>query len=582
MLEAGPLLQTIDDPAQLRQLGRDQLPQLAEELRHFLLDAVSRYGGHLGASLGTVELTLALHYSFNTPHDRLIWDVGHQAYGHKVITGRRDQFHTNRQLGGISGFPVRQESPYDAFGTGHASTSIGAALGMALAARNEVPQRHHIALIGDGALTGGMAFEALNQATTEAVNLLVVVNDNAMSIDPNVGGLLRQLEQLRNGTHQGPNWFENLGLKYSGPIDGHNTNALLDAFADYRRQGGVAVLHVVTVKGKGYPQAESDQVRWHAPGLFDKLSGNLHPVAPSPGPKYQDVFGQTLLELAEIEPKLFAITPAMPSGSGLVEFMQRYPERSRDVGIAEQHAVTLAAGLASEGWKPYCAIYSTFLQRAYDQLIHDVALQQLPVVFCIDRAGLVGADGATHHGAFDLAYLRCIPHLVVAAARNERELRNLLYTALFHNGPMAIRYPRGNGNDPHWQQTLERFELGRGVWLKAGEHTLVLSVGTLADTVQEALEGTPYAHADLRFVKPLDEQLLESALAFSRVMVVEDGCISGGAGSAVGEWLLAHGYRGTFKNIGLPDQFVPHGSPAALYQQLGLDVAGIRRALLLH
>lgn len=579
MLEAGPLLQTIDDPAQLRQLGRDQLPQLAEELRHFLLDAVSRYGGHLGASLGTVELTLALHYSFNTPHDRLIWDVGHQAYGHKVITGRRNQFHTNRQLGGISGFPVRQESPYDAFGTGHASTSIGAALGMALAARNEAPQRHHIALIGDGALTGGMAFEALNQAATEAVNLLVVVNDNAMSIDPNVGGLLRQLEQLRNGTHQGPNWFENLGLKYSGPIDGHDTDALLDAFADYRRQGGVAVLHVVTVKGKGYPQAESDQVRWHAPGLFDKLSGNLHPVAPSPGPKYQDVFGQTLLELAEIEPKLFAITPAMPSGSGLVEFMQRYPERSRDVGIAEQHAVTLAAGLASEGWKPYCAIYSTFLQRAYDQLIHDVALQQLPVVFCIDRAGLVGADGATHHGAFDLAYLRCIPHLVVAAARNERELRNLLYTALFHNGPMAIRYPRGNGNDPHWQQTLERLELGRGVWLKAGEHTLVLSVGPLADTVQEALEGTPYAHADLRFVKPLDEQLLESALAFSRVVVVEDGCISGGAGSAVGEWLLAHGYRGTFKNIGLPDQFVPHGSPAALYQRLGLDVAGIRRAL---
>lgn len=582
MLEAGPLLQTIDDPAQLRQLGRDQLPQLAEELRHFLLDAVSRYGGHLGASLGTVELTLALHYSFNTPHDRLIWDVGHQAYGHKVITGRRDQFHTNRQLGGISGFPVRQESSYDAFGTGHASTSIGAALGMALAARNEAPQRHHIALIGDGALTGGMAFEALNQAATEAVNLLVVVNDNAMSIDPNVGGLLRQLEQLRNGTHQGPNWFENLGLKYSGPIDGHDTDALLDAFADYRRQGGVAVLHVVTVKGKGYPQAESDQVRWHAPGLFDKLSGNLHPVAPSPGPKYQDVFGQTLLELAEIEPKLFAITPAMPSGSGLVEFMQHYPERSRDVGIAEQHAVTLAAGLAADGWKPYCAIYSTFLQRAYDQLIHDVALQQLPVVFCIDRAGLVGADGATHHGAFDLAYLRCIPHLVVAAARNERELRNLLYTALFHNGPMAIRYPRGNGNDPHWQQTLERLELGRGVWLKAGEHTLVLSVGPLADTVQEALEGTPYAHADLRFVKPLDEQLLESALAFSRVVVVEDGCISGGAGSAVGEWLLAHGYRGTFKNIGLPDQFVPHGSPAALYQQLGLDVAGIRRALLLQ
>ncbi len=579
MLQAGPLLQTIDDPAQLRQLRRDQLPQLAEELRHFLLDAVSRYGGHLGASLGTVELTLALHYSFNTPHDRLIWDVGHQAYGHKVLTGRRDSFHTNRQLDGISGFPVRHESPYDAFGTGHASTSIGATLGMALAARGIAPQRHHIALIGDGALTGGMAFEALNQAATEDVNLLVVVNDNAMSIDPNVGGLLRQLEQLRTGSHQGPNWFENLGLNYSGPIDGHNTDALLDAFANYRRVGGVAVLHVVTVKGKGYPQAESDQVRWHAPGLFDKLSGNLHPVKPAPGPKYQDVFGQTLLELAEIAPKLFAITPAMPSGSGLVAFMEKYPERSRDVGIAEQHAVTLAAGFAAEGWKPFCAIYSTFLQRAYDQLIHDVALQQLPVVFCIDRAGLVGADGATHHGAFDLAYLRCIPHMVVAAPRNERELRNMLYTALFHNGPMAIRYPRGNGNDPDWQQDFEQLALGRGVWLKEGEHTLVLSVGTMADTVQEALQGSPYAHADLRYVKPLDEELLQTARNFARVVVVEDGCISGGAGSAVGEWLLAHNYPGRFLSLGLPDRFVPHASTQELYQQLGLDVEGIRKSL---
>ncbi len=579
MLQAGPLLQTIDDPAQLRQLRRDQLPQLAEELRHFLLDAVSRYGGHLGASLGTVELTLALHYCFNTPHDRLIWDVGHQAYGHKVLTGRRDSFHTNRQLDGISGFPVRQESPYDAFGTGHASTSIGAALGMALAARSLTPQRHHIALIGDGALTGGMAFEALNQAATEDVNLLVVVNDNAMSIDPNVGGLLRQLEQLRTGSHQGPNWFENMGLNYSGPIDGHDTDALLDAFANYQRVGGVAVLHVVTVKGKGYPQAESDQVRWHAPGLFDKLSGNLHPVKPAPGPKYQDVFGQTLLELAEIAPKLFAITPAMPSGSGLVAFMEKYPERSRDVGIAEQHAVTLAAGFAAEGWKPYCAIYSTFLQRAYDQLIHDVALQQLPVVFCIDRAGLVGADGATHHGAFDLAYLRCIPHMVVAAPRNERELRNMLYTALFHNGPMAIRYPRGNGNDPAWQQDFEQLELGRGVWLKEGEHTLVLSVGTMADTVQEALQGSPYAHADMRYVKPLDEELLQAARSFARVVVVEDGCISGGAGSAVGEWLLAHNYPGRFLSLGLPDRFVPHASTQELYQQLGLDVEGIRKSL---
>ncbi len=583
-LEAGPLLAEIHFPADLRKLATSQLPQLADELRHFILDAVSAYGGHLAASLGVVELTIALHYHFNTPDDRLIWDVGHQAYGHKILTGRREVFHTNRRKGGISGFPKRSESDYDAFGTGHASTSISAALGMALAAKLQSKhQRRHIAVIGDGALTGGMAFEALNQAAVEEVNLLVVVNDNAMSIDPNVGGLLQQLLALRRGEIEGPNWFEQLGIRYNGPVDGHDISALNTAFADYNKQGGVQLLHIVTTKGKGYAPAEQDQLKWHATGLFDKISGSQQPTSQlKVGPKYQDVFGQTLLELAQLDERVFGVTPAMPSGSGMNLLMQSLPERARDVGIAEQHAVTLSAGLAAEGLVPFCAIYSTFLQRAFDQLIHDVALQQLPVVFCLDRGGLVGADGATHHGAFDLAYLQLIPNLIVTAPRNENELRNLLYTALQKRElPFAIRYPRGNGNDLNWRQAFKVLPVGKGERLQSGQRATVISIGTMAEHVTDALAGlSDIGHMDLRYVKPLDEMLLRQAAQTPLILTVEDGCLTGGAGSAIGAWLNANQYRGQLICLGLPDAFVEHGSQEELFAELGLDAVGIRSVLM--
>lgn len=582
-IQAGPLLAGIHDPADLRRLAPDQLPQLADELRHFILDAVSAYGGHLAASLGVVELTVALHYHFNTPDDRLIWDVGHQAYGHKILTGRREIFHTNRRKGGISGFPKRSESPYDAFGTGHSSTSISAALGMALAAKMQGQhQRRHIAVIGDGALTGGMAFEALNQAAVEEVSLLVIVNDNAMSIDPNVGGLLQHLLAIRNGQAQGPNWFEQLGMRYSGPVDGHDLDALLRAFSDYDKQGGVQILHVLTTKGKGYAPAEADQLKWHATGLFDKISGSQQPAVNfKAGPKYQDVFGQTLLELAHIDPRVFGITPAMPSGSGMNLLMQTLPDRARDVGIAEQHAVTLAAGMAAEGLVPFCAIYSTFLQRAYDQLIHDVALQKLPIIFCLDRGGLVGADGATHHGAFDLAYLQLIPNLIVAAPRNERELRNLLFTALQQRElPFAIRYPRGNGNDPDWKQPFKLLPPGKGERLQSGQSATLISIGTMAENVSEAISGMyDIGHMDMRYVKPLDEMLLRQAAQTPLIVTVEDGCLTGGAGSAIGAWLQANQYRGRFISLGLPDKFIDQGSQEELFADLGLDAAGIRAVL---
>lgn len=567
-------------PKDLRTLDVAALPAVADAVRAFLIHSVSENGGHFGAGLGVVELTVALHYVFNTPQDPLVWDVGHQAYAHKILTGRAENFHTNRKYGGISGFPSRAESDYDAFGTGHASTSISAALGMAIAARAlGKTEQHHIAVIGDGALTGGLAYEALNQAATEKVNLLVVLNDNAMSIDPNVGGMQQHLNKLRQSVNERPSLFEKLGIPYHGPVDGHDLPALLEALQTAKVRGGVQLLHVLTTKGKGFAPAEAEQTHWHATGQFDKISGTRHPEKPQAGPKYQDVFGHTLLELARLDARVLGITPAMPSGSSMLILQEALPERAFDVGIAEAHAVTLAAGMATQGMRPFCAIYSTFLQRAYDQLIHDVALQNLPVVFCIDRAGLVGADGPTHHGAFDLAYLRCIPNLVVAAPRNERELRNLLFTALQHNGPLAIRYPRGNGTDSDWQQPFEAYEIGTGQWLKTGEHSLVLSVGTLAATVTQVLEGTNFAHADLRYVKPLDEGLMQAALDFERVVVVEDGCVSGGAGSAVGEWLLAHHFRGEFTNLGLPDRFIPHGSPAELYAVVGLDVAGLRKVL---
>lgn len=568
------------NPQALRTLAPHDLPSVAAAVRSFLIHTVSENGGHFGAGLGVVELTLALHYVFDTPNDPLIWDVGHQAYAHKILTGRAEHFHTNRKYGGLSGFPSRAESAYDAFGTGHASTSISAALGMALAARAQgKTEQQHIAVIGDGALTGGLAYEALNQAATEKVNLLVVLNDNAMSIDPNVGGMQQHLNKLRQSASERPSLFEKLGLPYFGPVDGHDLPALLQALQAAKGRGGVQLLHLLTTKGKGFAPAEAEQTHWHATGQFDKISGTRQPEKPQAGPKYQDVFGHTLLELARADARVLGITPAMPSGSSMLILQEALPERAFDVGIAEAHAVTLAAGMATQGMRPFCAIYSTFLQRAFDQLIHDVALQNLPVVFCIDRAGLVGADGPTHHGAFDLAYLRCIPNLVVAAPRNERELRNLLFTALRHDGPFAIRYPRGNGTDAQWQQPMAALEIGQAAWLKQGKHTLVISVGTMCAAVEQALHDTAFAHADLRFVKPLDEELLQAALSYERVVVVEDGCVQGGAGSAVAEWLLAHGYQGQFKSLGLPDAFIPHGSPAELYRFCGLDVVGIRAAL---
>ncbi len=565
------------NPQALRALAPHDLPRVATLVRDFLIHSVSENGGHFGAGLGVVELTVALHYVFDTPNDPLVWDVGHQAYAHKILTGRAENFHTNRKYGGLSGFPSRAESAFDAFGTGHASTSISAALGMALAARAQgKTEQQHIAVIGDGALTGGLAYEALNQAATEKVNLLVVLNDNAMSIDPNVGGMQQHLNKLRQSASERPSLFEKLGLPYFGPVDGHNLPALLEALQAAKGRGGVQLLHVLTTKGKGFAPAEAEQTHWHATGQFDKISGTRQPEKPQAGPKYQDVFGHTLLELARADARVLGITPAMPSGSSMLILQEALPERAFDVGIAEAHAVTLAAGMATQGMRPFCAIYSTFLQRAYDQLIHDVALQNLPVVFCIDRAGLVGADGPTHHGAFDLAYLRCIPNLVVAAPRNERELRNLLFTALQYDGPFAIRYPRGNGTDAQWQQPMAALEIGQAAWLKQGRHTLVISVGTMYAAVEQALHDTAFAHADLRFVKPLDQNLMQDALAYERVVVVEDGCMQGGAGSAVGEWLLANGYKGVFKNLGLPDRFVAHGSPTELYAEVGLDAAGLR------
>lgn len=581
-LTPGPLLAQIQSPVDLRKLLPDQLPQLAEELRHYILDAVARYGGHLGASLGTVELTIALHYVFNTPYDSLIWDVGHQAYGHKILCERRDSFITNRRQGGISGFPKRSESIYDSFGTGHASTSISAALGMALAAALKKEDRNHLAVIGDGALTGGMAFEALNQAAVENVRLLVIINDNTMSIDPNVGGLLQQLEKLRTGKNQSTNWFENLGLRYSGPIDGHDINALITAFETYQQEGGVQLIHITTTKGKGYPLAEQNQVKWHAPGLFDKISGQLQPdQAELPGPRYQDVFGDTLIALAQDNPLIYAITPAMPSGSGLVKFMATFPERSRDVGIAEQHAVTLAAGLATAGFRPFCAIYSSFLQRAYDQLIHDVALQNLAVVFCIDRAGLVGADGPTHHGAFDLAFLRIIPNLVVAAPRNAAELRNLLFTASHYKaGPFAIRYPRGNSPDLPSNSAFSYLEPGKGALLKEGDDAYIISVGNTAALAEAVLADFPgVGHIDLRYVKPFDTQLLTLAAKTKRIITLEDGCLAGGVGEAIGSWLHKQQFQFTLINLGLPDQFIDQGNTRALWESVGLSVNNLRNQL---
>lgn len=578
------ILNHINSPIELRLLKQENLQQLAQELREFIINIVATKEGHLGASLGVVELTIALHYVFNTPEDLLIWDVGHQAYGHKILTGRRDEFHTNRQMGGISGFPKRSESIYDAFGVGHASTSISAALGMAIASKLQGDlQKQHIAVIGDASIASGMAFEGLNHAGVTDANLLVILNDNAIGIDPSVGALKQYLTNVKKGIQKKNNIIKALNFDYSGPIDGHDLDAVISELKRLKTIKGPKFLHIITTKGKGLKQAEENQVKYHAPGKFDAVTGDLI-LKSSSGqpPKYQDVFGYTMVELAQTNKNIVGITPAMPTGSSLKYMMDVFPERAFDVGIAEQHAVTLAAGMATQGLVPFCNIYSTFLQRAYDQIIHDVALQKLPVVFCLDRAGLVGEDGATHHGVFDISYLRCIPNLIVFAPKNEVELRNIMYTAqLGLNVPIAIRYPRGQGVVVDWKQPFSKIEIGNGVQLKAGKKIAVLSIGTIAKNVSEAIDKSKnpdaMAHYDMRFVKPLDEVLLHAILkTFDTVITIEDNSIKGGFGSAVLEFASQNNYKNNIQLLGIPDTFIDHGSVTELQKSIGLDVESLK------
>lgn len=578
------LLSSINSPTDLRQLDVHQLPQLAQELRDFIIDVVSVKEGHLGASLGVVELTIALHYVFDTPKDCLIWDVGHQAYGHKIVTGRRDNFHTNRQLNGISGFPKRSESEYDAFGVGHSSTSISAALGMAIAANLKGDfERQHIAVIGDASIASGMAFEGLNHAGVTDANLLVILNDNAIGIDPSVGALKNYLTAVKEGKNpKQNNMIKSLNFDYSGPIDGHDISAVIQELERLKKVKGPKFLHVITTKGKGLQQAEENQVQYHAPGKFDANTGEIIPKLEAHlPPKYQDVFGETLLDLAQKNEKIIGITPAMPTGSSLKLMMDAFPKRAFDVGIAEQHAVTLAAGMATQGMVVFCNIYSTFLQRAYDQVIHDVALQNVPVIFCLDRAGLVGEDGATHHGVFDLAYLRCIPNLIVYSPRNEMALQNILYTAqlgLVH--PIAIRYPRGRGQNSNWKTPYQLISISKAHCIKEGSKIAVLSNGTIGNNVTQALENlqnpTEIAHFDFPFVKPLDETLLHAIFSkFETVITIEDGVITGGFGSAILEFAAANNYYSKIVLLGVPDVFIEQGTVLELQQYCKIDVRSL-------
>ncbi len=620
---AGDLLEKINYPSDLKKLSEDELETVCQQLRQYIIDVVSVNGGHFAASLGTVELTVALHYVLNTPYDQLVWDVGHQAYGHKILTGRRENFHTNRVYKGISGFPKRSESEYDTFGVGHSSTSISAALGMAVASHYKGEKdRQHVAVIGDGAMTAGLAFEALNHAGIEKSNLLVILNDNNMSIDPNVGALKEYLTDITTSRHYnrfrddvahvlaklssiGPdafkvakkleksikgtllkksNFFEALKFRYFGPIDGHDVKHMAKVLRDLRNIPGPKLLHCITVKGKGYALAEKDQTKWHAPGLFDKITGEIKKTyyeKPQP-PKYQDVFGHTIIELAEQNKKIMGITPAMPSGCSLNLMMKAMPDRAFDVGIAEQHAVTFSAGLATQGMVPFCNIYSSFMQRAYDQVIHDVAIQKLNVVFCLDRAGIAGADGPTHHGAYDLAYMRSIPNMVVSAPMNEEELRNLMYTAQLDNmGPFAIRYPRGNGVMVDWQRPMKALPVGKGRMICDGEDVAILTIGTIGNEAVKAVaelnaEGYFPAHYDLRFVKPLDEALLHDVFKkFTKIITVEDGCLEGGMGSAVLEFMADNGYMATVKRLGMPDAVIEHGEQPELWAECGYDAKSI-------
>jgi len=580
------LLEQINNPADLRKLDLAQLPEVAKELRDFIIDIVSVKEGHLGASLGVVELTIALHYVFNTPEDLLVWDVGHQAYGHKILTERRKKFDTNRQLGGLSGFPKRSESVYDTFGVGHSSTAISAALGMAIASQLKGENKHHIAVVGDASIASGMAFEGLNHAGVTDADLLVILNDNAIGIDPSVGALKNYLTAVKDGKNpKQNNMIKSLNFDYSGPIDGHDLTGLIKELERLKKVKGPKFLHIITTKGKGLQKAEEDQVKYHAPGKFDAATGEIHKTSTENlAPKFQDVFGLTLVELAKNNPKIIGITPAMPSGSSMKFMMDAFPKRAFDVGIAEQHAVTLSAGMATQGMVVFCNIYSTFLQRAYDQVIHDVALQNLPVIFCLDRAGLVGEDGATHHGVFDLAYLRCIPNMMVYAPKDEIDLQNILYTAsLGLKHPIAIRYPRGRGKNVDWKfpSDFQKIEIRKAQKLKKGKKVAILSTGTIADNVTAALKEMEdvdhFAHYHFGFVKPLDEKKLHKICdKFSTIITVEDGVTTGGFGSAVLEFSAKNDYVNEIFLCGVPDYFIEHGTVDELQQLCNIDVDGLR------
>ncbi len=580
------LLEHINNPSDLRKLEIAQLPQLAKELRDFIIDIVSVKEGHLGASLGVVELTIALHYVFDTPNDLLVWDVGHQAYGHKILTERKKKFDTNRQLGGISGFPKRSESVYDTFGVGHSSTSISAALGMAIASQLKGENKHHIAVIGDASIASGMAFEGLNHAGVTDADLLVILNDNAIGIDPSVGALKNYLTAVKEGKNpKQNNMIKSLNFDYSGPIDGHDIEGLIKELERLKKVKGPKFLHIITTKGKGLQQAEDDQVKYHAPGKFNAATGELiKSSTENLPPKFQDVFGLTLVELAKNNEKIIGITPAMPSGSSMKFMMEAFPKRAFDVGIAEQHAVTLSAGMATQGMVVFCNIYSTFLQRAYDQVIHDVALQNLPVIFCLDRAGLVGEDGATHHGVFDIAFLRCLPNMIIYAPKDEIELQNILYTAsLGLKHPIAIRYPRGRGKNVDWKfpSDFQKTEIGKSQKLKKGKKVAILSTGTIANNVAAALaeiedEGH-FAHYHFGFVKPLDEKKLHKICdKFSTIITVEDGVTTGGFGSAILEFAAKNDYINEIFLCGVPDYFIEHGTVEELQQFCNIDVEGLR------
>lgn len=581
------LLEHINFPDDLRKLIPEELPHLAQELRDFIIDIIAVKEGHLGASLGVVELTIALHYVFNTPIDKLIWDVGHQAYGHKILTGRKDIFDTNRKLDGLSGFPNRTESEYDDFGTGHSSTAISAILGMAIASNLKGDtQRNHIAIVGDASIASGMAFEGLNHAGVTNANILVVLNDNAIGIDPSVGALKKYLTNVKKGTAKDENIFECLNFKYSGPIDGHDLKVLITELERLKSVSGPKLLHIITTKGKGLKKAEENQVVYHAPGKFDKYTGELQGKSESElPPKYQDVFGHTLVDLALKNANIVGITPAMPTGSSLKYMMEAIPERAFDVGIAEQHAVTLSAGMATEGLIPFCNIYSTFLQRAYDQVIHDVAIQNLAVIFCLDRAGIVGQDGATHHGVFDIAYLRCIPNLIIFAPMNEVELRNIMYTAqLGLNQPIAIRYPRGRGVTQNWEMPFEKIEIGVSQEVKKGNIIAVLTIGHIGNRmialIDELDAPNEVAHFNMRFVKPLDKsQLIKIFNQYKYIITIEDGCKIGGFGSAILEFANEAGYSNPIEVLGITDKFMEHGTVEELHELAGLDALSIKRQI---